>query len=174
MEEVKEEKAPLMVRLVEDFSLQSESEDDEDEEVVEIMTKIITTAQPPADIISPMSTEDSLEVKKEVAEEEKEVAVFNKEEKEVVVSNEEELLMDVKSKVDFLDTLCLQSVSSLRSTNLGVKEASASRRTLNQYHQVCFFTFVFFLNHNLIRYLFNTIVFLSARGVYYQFSVPPL
>ena len=103
VEEVKEEKAPLMVRLVEDFSLQSESEDDEDEEVVEIMTKIITTAQPPADIISPMSTEDSLEVKKEVAEEEKEVAVFNKEEKEVVVSNEEELLMDVKSKVDFLE-----------------------------------------------------------------------
>ena len=127
VEEVKEEKAPLMVRLVEDFSLQSESDEDEDE-VVEIKPEMMIA--PPADINESSNNIEKVEVKKEVAEEE--------EEEKVLVSNEEELLVDVKSKVDFLDTLCLQSVSSLRSTDLGAKEASASRRTLNQYHQVRF------------------------------------
>merc|ERR1719209_2845708 len=50
VEEVKEEKAPLMVRLVEDFSLQSESDEDEDEEVKEIKSEMIMAAQPRADI----------------------------------------------------------------------------------------------------------------------------
>ena len=126
-EEVKEDKAPLMVRLVEDFSLQSESDEDEDE-VVEIKPEMMIA--PPADINESSNNIEKVEVKKEVAEEE--------EEEKVLVSNEEELLVDVKSKVDFLDTLCLQSVSSLRSTDLGAKEALASRRTLNQYHQVGF------------------------------------
>ena len=128
VEEVKEEKAPLMVRLVEDFSLQSESDEDEDE-VVEIKSEMMMAAPPPADIKESSNNIEKVEVKKEVAEEEEE---------KVLVSNEEELLVDVKSKVDFLDTLCLQSVSSLRSTDLGAKEALASRRTLNQYHQVGF------------------------------------
>merc|ERR1719341_1687346 len=123
-EEVKEDKAPLMVRLVEDFSLQSESDEDEDE-VVEIKPEMMIA--PPADINESSNNIEKVEVKKEVAEEE--------EEEKVLVSNEEELLVDDKSKVDFLDTLCLQSVSSLRSTDLGAKEALASRRTLNQYHQ---------------------------------------
>jgi len=126
VEEVKEEKAPLMVRLVEDFSLQSESDEDE-EEVVEIKSEMIMAAQPPADITESLINSEEVEVKKEIVEEEEE---------KVLMSNEEELLVDEKSKVDFLDTLCLQSVSSLRSTDLGAKEASASRRTLNQYHQV--------------------------------------
>ena len=124
-EEVKEDKAPLMVRLVEDFSLQSESDEDEDE-VVEIKPEMMIA--PPADINESSNNIEKVEVKKEVAEEEE----------KVLVSNEAELLVDVKSKVDFLDTLCLQSVSSLRSTDLGAKEALASRRTLNQYHQVGF------------------------------------
>ena len=130
VEEVKEEKAPLMVRLVEDFSLQSESDEDEEEEVVEIKSEMIMAAQTPTDIQESSIDIEKVEVKKEVAEEE--------EEEKVVVSNEEELLVNEKSKVDFLDTLCLQSVSSLKSTDLGAKEASASRRTLNQYHQVRF------------------------------------
>ena len=132
VEEVKEEKAPLMVRLVEDFSLQSESDEDEEEEVVEIKSEMIMAAQTPTDIQESSIDIEKVEVKKEVAEEEEE------EEEKVVVSNEEELLVNEKSKVDFLDTLCLQSVSSLKSTDLGAKEASASRRTLNQYHQVRF------------------------------------
>ena len=127
VEEVKEEKAPLMVRLVEDFSLQSESDEDEDE-VVEIKSEMIMAAQAPADIKETCIDMEEVEVKKEVTEEEE----------KMVVSNEEELLVDEKSKVDFLDTLCLQSVCSLRNTDLGAKEASASRRTLNQYHQVGF------------------------------------
>ena len=130
VEEVKEEKAPLMVRLVEDFSLQSESDEDEEEEVVEIKSEMIMAAQTPTDIQESSIDIEKVEVKKEVAEEE--------EEEKVVVSNEEELLVNEKSKVDFLDILCLQSVSSLKSTDLGAKEASASRRTLNQYHQVRF------------------------------------
>ena len=127
VDEVKEDKAPLMVRLVEDFSLQSESDEDEDE-VVEIKSEMMMAAQPPADIKESSNNIEKVEVKKEVAEEE--------EEEKVLVSNGEELLLDGKSKVDFLDTLCLQSVSSLRSTDLGAKEALVSRRTLNQYHQV--------------------------------------
>ena len=156
VEEVKEEKAPLMVRLVEDFSLQSESddEDEDEEEVVEIKSEMMTAVQQPLDDIKEPSIDiNDVEVKKEVAEEEE------KEEK-VLMSNGDEILEDEKSKVDFLeevlvdekskmdfldtekskvdflDTLRLQSVSSLRTSDSGSKEASASRRTLNQYHQV--------------------------------------
>ena len=141
VEEVKEEKAPLMVRLVEDFSLQSESDEDDEEEVEEIKSEMITAAQPPADIQESCTEIVDVEVKKEVTEEEEAEKVLVSNEEELLVDDkpsEDELLVDEKSKVHFLDTLCLQSVSSLRNSDLGSKEASASRRTLNQYHQVGF------------------------------------
>ena len=143
VEEVKEEKAPLMVRLVEDFSLQSESdEDDDEEEVVEIKSEMMTVVQPLGDIKEPSIDINDLDVKKEAVEEEEDEKVLMSNEEEVLAEEEskvdflEEVLVDEKSKVDFLDTLRLQSVSSLRTSDSGSKEASASRRTLNQYHQV--------------------------------------
>ena len=121
VEEGKEEKAPLMVRLVEDFSLQSESDEDEDEE-----DGASEKLQSFADIKESSSDIGAVKVKEEATEEEVEVV-----EEKVFVSN----LVEDKSKVDFLDTLCLQSVSSLKVSDSGSKETT-SRRTLNQYHQV--------------------------------------
>ena len=119
VEEVKEEKAPLMVRLVEDFSLQSESDEDEEDGASEKLQSF-------ADIKESSSDIGAVKVKEEATEEEVEVV-----EEKVFVSN----LVEDKSKVDFLDTLCLQSVSSLKVSDSGSKETT-SRRTLNQYHQV--------------------------------------
>ena len=143
VEEVKEEKAPLMVRLVEDFRLQSESddEDEDEEEVVEIKSEMMTAVQQPLDDIKEPSIEiNDVEVKKEVTEEEEEKVLMSKEDEILVDEKSKVDFLDTeiseKSKVDFLDTLRLQSVSSLRTSDSGSKEASASRRILNQHHQV--------------------------------------
>merc|ERR1719341_950759 len=142
VEEVKEEKAPLMVRLVEDFRLQSESddEDEDEEEVVEIKSEMMTAVQQPLDDIKEPSIEiNDVEVKKEVTEEEEEKVLMYKEDEILVDEKSKVDFLDTeiseKSKVDFLDTLRLQSVSSLRTSDSGSKEASASRRILNQHHQ---------------------------------------
>ena len=118
--EVEEEQPPLMVRLVEDFSLQSESDDDDAEAGEDIATLNIAPEQD-------LDTE-VVEVKVEYLEQ-------DAAEEKVSETEENELLVDEKSKVDFLDTLCLQSVSSLRCSNSGSRDAT-SRRTLNQHHQV--------------------------------------
>merc|ERR1719341_2741474 len=92
VEEVKEEKAPLMVRLVEDFRLQSESDDEDEyeEEVVEIKSEMMTAVQQPLDDIKEPSIEiNDVEVKKEVTEEEEE---------KVLMYKEDEILVDEKSK----------------------------------------------------------------------------
>ena len=118
--EVEEEQPPLMVRLVEDFSLQSESDDDDAEAGEDIATLNVPPEQD-------LDTE-VVEVKVEYLEQ-------DVVEEKVLETEENELLVDEKSKVDFLDTLCLQSVSSLRCSNSGLRDAT-SRRTLNQHHQV--------------------------------------
>ena len=118
--EVEEEQPPLMVRLVEDFSLQSESDDDDAEAGEDIATLNVPPEQD-------LDTE-VVEVKVEYLEQ-------DVVEEKVLETEENELLVDEKSKVDFLDTLCLQSVSSLRCSNSGSRDAT-SRRTLNQHHQV--------------------------------------
>ena len=115
-----EEQPPLMVRLVEDFSLQSESDDDDAEAGEDIATLNVPPEQD-------LDTE-VVEVKVEYLEQ-------DVVEEKVLETEENELLVDEKSKVDFLDTLCLQSVSSLRCSNSGSRDAT-SRRTLNQHHQV--------------------------------------
>ena len=118
--EVEEEQPPLTVRLVEDFSLQSESDDDDAEAGEDIAALNIAPEQD-------LDTE-VVEVKVEYLEQ-------DAAEEKVSETEENELLVDEKSKVDFLDTLCLQSVSSLRCSNSGSRDAT-SRRTLNQHHQV--------------------------------------
>ena len=135
--EVEEEQPPLMVRLVEDFSLQSESDDDDAEAGEDIATLNIAPEQ---DLDA-----EVVEVKVEYLEQ-------DVVEEKVLETEENELLVDEKSKVDFLDTLCLQSVSSLRCSNSGSRDAT-SRRTLNQHHQVVIANLSGLLNSIWIRYL---------------------